>query len=268
MSDELVQPSEKDDTSCHLQEVGMGSLICRAARQRGEHSTNEVNRIICFNCPVGKIFREVRCDAALPKIHIIESYGEPSNYFDVLSLICRIRKTDTTLEYCRKCGLPVAETTREIVSTAKGIFEKYGFYSAYQDLEKARTAIRDGNFENAVTRSIDSLESTMRICHEEMGKPLPDKKQVTELWKSARVILGFDKMDPTGATERLLNSLSGLMTNIGAIRNALGDAHGKGKYPPQTSANIAELAINISSSMSTAIIRRFLQIREKKNESN
>jgi hypothetical protein len=264
MPDELIRPTESDDTSCHLQEVGMGSLICRAARQRGEYSTNEVNRILCFNCPVGKIFREVKCDAALPKIHITETYGGSSNYFDVLSLICKIRKTDTTLEYCRKCGLPVAETTREIVSTARGLFEKYGFYSAYQDIEKARTAIRDGNFENAVTRSIDSLESTMRICHNELGKSLPDRKQVTELWKSIRNILDFNKMDSSGATQRLLNSMSGLMTNIGNIRNILGDAHGKGKYSPQASANIAELAINISSSMSTTIIRRFLLIKGEK----
>jgi len=261
MSKEMKEPSEKDDISCHLQDIGMGTLICRAAKQTGEHTTNEVNETICFNCPVGKVYREVGCDAITPNIRI---YSFNNSHID--RLFCKIRKRTTTFDYCRKCSLPVAETTRQLVSTARGLFEKYGFYSAYQDIEKARKAIRDGKFDSAVTNSISCLESTMRICHEELKKPLPKKKQLSDLWKSARDILEFDKMDPTGATETLLNSLSGVVTHLGGLRNALSDAHGKGKIPPEASESIAELAINVASSLSTAIIRRFNQIKGDKNE--
>jgi HEPN domain-containing protein len=162
----------------------------------------------------------------------------------------------------------VAETTRKIVSITRNLFETYGFYSAYKDIEKAREAIRDGNFENAVTRSLSCLESTIKTCHDELGKPLPNKKQITDLWKSARNILEFDKMDNTGATENLLNSLSGAVMHLGGLRNVLSDSHGKGKYPPEVSENIAELAINISSTLSTMILRRYIQIKEVKNEHN
>lgn len=261
MSNQLQEPKENDSIDCHLQQVGMGALICRAARQTGDKTTNEVNPTICFNCPVGKIFREISCDAVLPKIRIYPYLGGSS--MDVEALFCKIRKRETTLEFCRTCGLVTAETTRQIVSTTRGLFEAQGFYSAYKDLEKARESIRDGNFENAVTRSIACLESVMRICHEKLGESLPSKIQVTDLWKSTRTILHFDKLDPSGATLILMNALSGVVTHLGGLRNTLGDAHGKGTFPPDVSENIAELAINTASTLSTAIIRRFNQIQEK-----
>ena len=60
-----------------------------------------------------------------------------------------------------------------------------------------------------------------------------------------------------------MNALSGVVTHLGALRNALGDAHGKGIFSPDVSENIAELAINTASTISTAIIRRFNQTKEE-----
>ena len=261
MSNQLPEPKENENIDCHLQQVGMGTLICRAARQTGDKTTNEVNPTICFNCPAGKIFREVGCDAVLPKIRIYPYIGGSS--MNVETLFCKIRRRETVLDFCRTCGLVTAKTTRQILSTARGLFEAQGFYSAYKDIEKAREAIRDGNFENAVTRSIACLESVMRICHEKLGQPLPTKKQVSDLWKSTRDILHFDELDTSGATLNLMNTLSGVVNHLGGLRNTLGDAHGKGIFSPDVSENIVELAINTASTISTAIIRRFNQIKKK-----
>jgi len=239
----------------------MGSLICRAARQTGDKTTNEVSPIICFNCDAGKVYRDVGCDAILPKIRIYPLMGGSS--FQVESLFCKIRKRETTLEYCQTCNLVNAETTRHIVSTARGLFQAGNFYSAYTDIEKAREAIRDGNLENAITRSISCLESTMRICHEHLNKPLPDKKQVSDLWKSTRTILSFDEIGKPRAAENLMNGLSGVITQLGGLRNTLGDAHGKGIVPPAVSESIAELALNTASTLSTMIIRRYNQVKDK-----
>ncbi len=264
MSEQLIQPSEQDNIDCHLQQVGMGTLICRAARQTGKDTTNEVDPSICFNCAAGKIYREVGCDAVLPKLRI-HAYlrGQDSR---VEQLFCKIRKRNTTLEYCRTCGLATAETTRQIVSIARGLFEAQGFYSAYKDIEKAREAIRDGNFENAITRSISCLESVMRICHEKMSQQLPSGKQVSNLWKSTRTVLKFEGIEVSEAITILLNTLSGLVTQLGGLRNELSDAHGRGNYSPDVSENIAELAINIAATLSTAIIRRFNQVKGSSSE--
>jgi len=260
----LIEPTENDNIDCHLQQVGMGTLICRAARQTGDKNTNEVTPTICFNCSAGKIFRNVGCDAVLPKIRIIPHYSNP--FMDLEALFCKIRKRTTSMDFCSSCGLATAETTRKIITTARGLFEAQGFYSAYQDIEKAREAIRDGKFDNAVTRSISCLESVMRICHEKLGHSLPSKKQVFELWKSTRSILRFDELDSTGVTLNLINALSGVITHLGGLRNRLGDAHGKDTLPPAVSENIAELAINTASTISTAIVRRMNQIQGNQNE--
>jgi len=259
MGKEMKEPSEQDSIECHLQQIGMGTLICRAAKQTGEHSTNEVTPAVCFNCPAGKIYREVGCDAVLPKLSFFLTSAGPSPALQ--SLFCKIRKRETSLEYCRTCGLAVAETTRRIVTTARSLLEAKGFYSAYQDLEKARIGIRDGNFENAVTRSISCVESVMRTVHEELGLPLPDRKQAADLWKSTREALRIDSVDAEGRVGQLLNAMSGVIMHLGALRNALGDAHGKGKYPPAVSESIAELTLNTASTLATFVIRRYEQVK-------
>lgn len=257
-NEKLLEPQEGDNIDCHLQHIGMGTLICRAAQLSGTHSTNEVNPAACFNCDAGKIYRDIGCDAVLPKIRILRHMGGVTVYTE--SLFCKIRKRETKLEFCKTCGLVTAETTRQIISIIRGLFEAQGFYSAYKDLEKARESIRDGDFSGAITSSIACLESAMTICHDKMSISLPTKRQVTDLWKSTRTILKFDDLDTTGATLTLVNALSGLIAQLGGLRNALGDAHGKGILSPEVSECIAELAINTASTVATIIIRRFNQI--------
>ena len=101
-------------------------------------------------------------------------------------MFCKIKKRETTLDSCILCPLVTAETTRDLVSNVRGLFQSQGFYSAYKDIEKARESFRDGNFENTITRSLSCVESVIKIIHEKLNKPLPSKKQLTDLWKSAR----------------------------------------------------------------------------------
>lgn len=253
----LIEPGEDESIDCHLQQVGMGSLLCRAARQTGEkNTTNEVSPAICFSCDVGKIYREVGCDAALPKI-TIRNWGRGMLNVEIDSILCKVRRRYTSLEYCQTCTLVTAESTRQIVSSTRGLFESHGFYSAYQDLEKARQAMRDGEFGRTVTHSIACLESTCRIIHEELGQDLPQKKGVADLWKSTRAILDLDGITEGDTLAPLLNSLHGAVSQIGAMRNALSDAHGRGQLPRPVSEAVAELALNSAATAATFAIRHF-----------
>ena len=262
----LPEPTENDNIDCHLQQVGMGHLICKAAKQTGSNTTNKTNPGVCFNCPTGKIYREIGCDAALPEIRLTPYMGNDLSV-DWRTIFCRIRKRETTLEYCQTCSLPTAETTRQIVTTARSLFETLGFYPSYQDIEKARLAIRDGNFDNAITRSITCLESTMKVCHEKLNQELPSDKGVTGLWKSTKALLDLEGVgtETDAAWTSTLGSLSGLISNLGNMRNALSDAHGKGLYSPAVSELIAELALNSASTLATTIIRRFKQLKDKES---
>jgi len=50
------------------------------------------------------------------------------------------------------------------------------------------------------------------------------------------------------------------------VRNALGDAHGKGTTKADVSASIAELVLNIATTVGTMIVRRFNQVKSEKND--
>lgn len=250
---------DSENTDCHLQQVGMGTLICRAARHTSRgYDTNEVTPETCVNCEVGRIFREVGCDAVTAKILLLPHFGGVSQAIE--SIFCSRRRTRTNIEYCRTCDLVVAQTTRQIATDARGLFSQHEFYSAYKEIERARTALRDGELDDAITASIACLESVMLVCHERLGKPLPHKKQVTDLWKSTRELLKLDQVGPSGAVIDLLNTLSGTVSHLGGIRNELGDAHGKGIIPPVVTEAIAELAHNVAASLSTFIVRCFKQL--------
>ncbi len=220
----MAELKDTDNIDCHLQNIGMGTLICKAAKQTGEHATNEVAPENCFGCNAGKIYRELGCDAVLPQIRIMQYMGEQA--VQVEQLLCKIKKRFTTYDQCKQCNLKAAETTKNILSQAKGIFTDNEFYASYKDIDKARISIRDGKFDTAITNSISSLESTMKIIHEKTGTTLPQSMTVTDLFKSTRKILGLDSIDNDQIGFHLTNSLNGVIFNLGNLRNSLSDAHG------------------------------------------
>ena len=54
MTEQLKELEDSEDISCHLQQMGMESLICRAAKQVGDHTSNEATPTICSSCDAGK----------------------------------------------------------------------------------------------------------------------------------------------------------------------------------------------------------------------
>lgn len=264
MQECLPKPTDNDSIDCHLQQVGMGTLICRAAQQRGDKSTNEVNPVICFNCVAGKIYRDVGCDAVLPKVRIFPYSGGVDHQIE--SLLCRLRKRETTLDNCKICPLVASETTRQLVSETRGLFQSQEYYTAYQSIEKAREAIRDGKFEHAVTQSLTCVESVLKITLEKMGVPLPNSKGVTDLWKVFRSNATIDDGDGADTIVQLLNSLGGVVAQLGGVRNALSDAHGRGIKPPIVQEYVAELSMNTSATLSTVIIRIYKSLKGQHGE--
>lgn len=252
----ITEPSEEDNFDCHLQQIGLGSLVCRCAKQDGtSNSTNNVTPAICFSCPVGKIYREIGCDA--PSTNISMRYYNNSPHVIISEIFCKIRKRSTTIEYCRSCSLVTAESTKLIIQATRGLFQSSKFYAAYQDIEKARMAIRDGEFDRSITHSIACVESTCRLIHDEMGENLPAEKSLSVLWKSTRKVLDLDALGSEDTIVQLLNSMFGVVNQLGAMRNALSDAHGKGKHSPQVSESYAELALNTASTIATFAVRHF-----------
>ncbi len=196
----------------------------------------------------------------MPNLFILNFLSGKS--LEIRSLFCKLRKRNTTIEYCEKCTLKVAHTTKKIVKELRDIFEKEEFYSAFSDLEKARSAIRDGNNELAITYSTTMLESTMRIIHEKLNMSLPSKTTLTDLYKSTRTILKINDLDSENAIEGLANSVGGVITNLGHVRNSLSESHGSGSIRSQVASYIAELLMNSCSTLATFFVRRYKEIKE------
>ena len=251
----MLKPKEEDNTDCHLQQVSMGTLTCRAIVS-GED--NDVDSTQCFNCDVGKIYRDVGCDAATARIS--SHFNSSGSHYFIDEIFCKTRRCHTTLEYCKTCTLVTAETTRELVSKVTGLFQAHGFDSAYKDIEKARESFRDGNFPHTITSSLSCVESVLKIIHTELDKELPKKRTITTLWKSGREFLNFDQTDNTGKTLELLNNLAGVVGKFGALRSEWSDSHGRDNLSQEVSEIIAELAINTSATLSTTLIRQFMQV--------
>jgi len=103
----------------------------------------------------------------------------------------------------------------------------------------------------------------MRIIHEKSSIEFPNNKVITELYKSTRQILKLDEIDKEKVVSQLINTMAGLVSSFGNLRNALSDAHGRGNISNDVQEYIAELALNTSATLSTFFVRRFNEINKK-----
>ena len=255
----MINQEEIVNSACPFQQIGRGALVCAAADTSVQNSTNEVSATDCASCEAGKIYREVGCDSFSPKIRKLQFLSDTS--FEVVSILCKITKKRTSFEDCKNCTLKQAPTTKEIVFTARGLFQEENFYSASAELEKARKNLRDGQFPTVLTNSLAFLESTMKIILEKLKVPVQNPRDNKELWKKIRERLGLDQIE---RVEDLLNTLYGLITKIEGVRDSLSDAHGKDSISVPVSEVIAELMINTCSTLSTTLVRRYKQIKIEK----
>ena len=254
------------DVNCHLQVVGMGSLICRAASRDGRHSSNEISPEACFRCEIGHIYREIGCDSVSGKTLVYGAMGRRDNHVQVDNIFCNKRKRATELNICKSCDLVQSETTRDNIKTTQGLLESLKFFQAKKDLEKARIALREGNCDSAITYSSNCVESTLKRIYEQFGLSLSGDKSITGLWKGLKDELWNHKISSNETSVVVLNNIAGLIMKLGQMRNELSDAHGRGDITPAVYQSYAELSINLASTLSTFLVRRYLEIKGAKND--
>ena len=119
---------------------------------------------------------------------------------------------------------------------------------------------REQDPEGAITSSRAMLEAVCKYVLDEMNKPYSEKDDLPMLYKSAASTLS---LSPDQHKEKIFKQILGgcgsVVNGLASMRNAFGDAHGKGKQPLKPSARHAELAINLSGSISSFLIATFEQ---------
>jgi len=113
--------------------------------------------------------------------------------------------------------------------------------------------------EGAITISRTILESVCKHILDECGVEYDSNKvELPELYKKTSKALN---LSPSQHTEdifkQILGGCSGIVSGLGALRNRLGDAHGKGKANIKPAPRHAELAVNLSGSMALYLIETY-----------
>ncbi len=156
------------------------------------------------------------------------------------------------LEYCESKQAFPAEKS---ISTVLQKFDEDGINCAWQKALERKITDPEG----AITISRTILESVCKHILDEKGIVYDTNKiELPELYKKTAKEL---KLSPSQYTEaifkQILGSCSGIINGLGALRNRLGDAHGKGKRKVKPAPRHAELAVNLSGSMSLYLIKTY-----------
>ncbi|MBL4751803.1 MAG: abortive infection family protein [Amylibacter sp.] len=114
---------------------------------------------------------------------------------------------------------------------------------------------RTDNPEGAITLARTLLEDVCKWIIIEADGNFKEKDDLTALYKNLAKILN---LAPDNHTEQLFKQILGncqsIVISLGSIRNKLGDAHSIGPKRIKASARHAELAVNLSGTMSTFLI--------------
>jgi len=245
---------------CQYQRQAVGGLVCRASDTDWfKDSTNEPDGQICHDCEIGKVFRELRCENISGKIVIagIRTIGAYRKQVIETNLFCNLRKRSTSYNFCLSCPYIGTTFTKPILKKAIDFFEKLGFESARNYLEKAQERLNNDDEENAITNAISALESVFKTILDYHKTPYPPKEQVTTLWKTVKDTLHLGDEVAAEHIKQLIGNISGAVTSLGGLRNDLSDAHGKGILTTEVYDSYAELAVNLSATISLFVIRRY-----------
>jgi len=104
--------------------------------------------------------------------------------------------------------------------------------------------------DGAITTARTLLESVCKLILDEAAIPYPDDADLPKLYSAASKHL---VLAPSQHTEQVFKQVLGgchsVVEGIGAVRNKLSDAHGKGKKPVRPAPRHAELVVNLAGAM-------------------
>ncbi|MFN0177193.1 MAG: abortive infection family protein [Gemmatimonadales bacterium] len=119
-------------------------------------------------------------------------------------------------------------------------------------------ARKDSDPEGAITASRSLLESTCKYVLDQLQVEYDDDDDLPKLYGLAAKSM---KLGPQGHNEQVFKQiLSGcfsVVNGMAAMRNTLGDAHGKGKRTPKPTPRHATLAANLGGTIATFLIATF-----------
>lgn len=114
---------------------------------------------------------------------------------------------------------------------------------------------RTADPEGAITVARTLLESVCKHVLDEVGAPHDDNPDLTKLY---RLVAEQLQLAPSQHTEQVFKQILGgctaVVEGLGALRNRLSDAHGKGKTGTRPAPRHAELAVNLAGALAAYLL--------------
>lgn len=118
--------------------------------------------------------------------------------------------------------------------------------------------------EGAITAARTLIETVCKHILDESGEEYDFKEDLPKLYSRTSKKLN---LAPSQHTEdlfrRILGGCHSVIEGLGAIRNQIGDAHGKGKVRMKPAPRHAELAVNLAGAMATFLLATW-ELRKSK----
>lgn len=114
---------------------------------------------------------------------------------------------------------------------------------------------RRADSEGAITMARTLLESVCKHILDDLGSEYGEKDDLPSLYRKTSQSLNLAPSQHTEPVfKQILGGCSGVVEGLGALRNKLSDAHGRGKQGAKPAPRHAELAVNLAGAMATYLI--------------
>ena len=161
-------------------------------------------------------------------------------------------------------GYKISPTANTPLVSLQGHLQAINSQSIIDDWNRMLTAA-EIDPEDAITSARALVESTCKAILEELEIPYEDRWNLGRLYKEAAQAL---QLSPSGYHEQVFKQiLSGMFSvshGLAEVRNAFGDAHGKGKQPVRATPRHARLAVNAAGTLAVFL----LETREARRSSD
>lgn len=122
---------------------------------------------------------------------------------------------------------------------------------------------KESDPEAAITSARTLIESVLKYILDDQSIIYNDGADLPVLYKEVAKYLNLaPELHNEGIFKQILGGVTSVVTGLGALRNKLGDAHGKSKTNVKPSVRHSELAVNLAGSMAVFLFRTYT---EKKN---
>jgi hypothetical protein len=138
------------------------------------------------------------------------------------------------------------------ISTALEAFDEPGVHKAWtKALER-----RFDDPEGAITLARTLLETVCKSIQDVQGtSTYSDDDDLPKLYRRTAELLNLAPSQHTEeAFKSILGSCQNIVSNIGTIRNKIGDAHGQGRRPVRPSPRHAALVVNLAGAMAMFLV--------------